>query len=163
MPSTEVDLSKAIHPDKMNELREAFKEFDKDSDGHITKEELASVMSSYGNVISSTDLDIALKSVDIDGNGVVDFKEFLELMEGNTLVESVDAEMKGLFDMFDIDRDEFITEKEIKTVMKKLGEKVKKKQLRKMIKEADDNKDGKISFNEFKTMLETGNFLGGPE
>ena len=163
MPSTEVDLSKAIHPDKMNELREAFKEFDKDSDGHITKDELTSVMASFGNVISSADLDIALKSVDIDGNGVVDFKEFLELMEGNTLVESVDAEMKGLFDMFDIDRDEFITEKEIKTVMKKLGEKVKKKQIRKMIKEADDNKDGKISFNEFKTMLETGNFLGGPE
>ena len=118
-------------------------------------------MFSFGNVISSADLNVALKSVDIDGNGVVDFKEFLELMEGNTLVESVDAEMKGLFDMFDIDRDEFITEKEIKTVMKKLGEKVKKKQLRKMIKEADDNKDGKISFNEFKTIVETGNFLGG--
>ena len=45
--------------------------------------------------------------------------------------------------------------------MKELGEKVRKKDLRKMVKEADKNKDGKISFAEFKIMVESGNFLGG--
>ena len=32
-------------------------------------------------------------------------------MDGNTLVGNGDAETRGLFDMFDIDRDGFITEK----------------------------------------------------
>ena len=80
------------------------------------------------------------------GNGLVDFKEFINLMENNSLIRNGDEEMENLFNMFDINKDGFITEKEIKVMMKNLGEKVRKKDIRKMIKEADLNKDGKISF-----------------
>ena len=80
------------------------------------------------------------------GNGLVDFKEFISLMDNNCLVQSVDEEMQHLFNMIDKNNDGFITEKEIKTMLKGLGEKVRKKDIRKMIKEADQNKDGKISF-----------------
>ena len=68
-------------------------------------------------------------------------------MDNNCLVTSVDQEMQTLFNMIDKNNDGFITEKEIKTMLKDLGEKVRKKDIRKMIKEADQNKDGKISFN----------------
>lgn len=68
-------------------------------------------------------------------------------MDNNCLVQSVDEEMEHLFNMIDKNNDGFITEKEIKTMLKSMGEKVRKKDIRKMIKEADENKDGKISFN----------------
>ena len=68
-------------------------------------------------------------------------------MDNNCLVQSVDEEMQHLFNMIDKNNDGFITEKEIKAMLKGLGEKVRKKDIRKMIKEADQNKDGKISFN----------------
>merc|ERR1711962_1190809 len=161
--STGVELSTPIKPEDMKKLRAAFTEFDKDSDGHITKEDLCGVMANFNHVISPADVDHVMKLVDKDGNGVLDFKEFLDLMDGNTLVHSADNEMKSLFNMSDIDRDGFITEKEISTVMKNLGEKVRKKDLRKMVKEADKNKDGKISFPEFRMMVESGNFLGGAQ
>lgn len=68
-------------------------------------------------------------------------------MDNNCLVQNVDEEMERLFSMIDTNNDGFITEKELKTMMKNLGEKVRKKDIRKMIKEADQNKDGKISYN----------------
>lgn len=67
-------------------------------------------------------------------------------MDSNTLVQNIDQEMESLFGMIDTNNDGFISEKELKAMMKGLGEKVRKKDIRKMIKEADMNKDGKISF-----------------
>jgi len=145
----------------MKALRKAFAEFDSNDDGFITKEELSGVMKNFGHVICGEELDEMMELVDKDGNGVLDFKEFLEMMDSNTLVENQDMEVKSLFAMFDVDADGFITEKEIGNVMKNLGEKVRKKDIRKMVKEADKNKDGRISFTEFKAMVDSGNFLGG--
>lgn len=68
-------------------------------------------------------------------------------MDNNCLASNVDEEMEHLFSMIDTNNDGFITEKELKIMMKNLGEKVRKKDIRKMIKEADQNKDGKISYN----------------
>lgn len=67
-------------------------------------------------------------------------------MEDDYLVQKGEKEMENLFKMFDLNRDGFITEREIKKTMKNLGEKIKKKDVRKMMKVADLNKDGKISF-----------------
>jgi len=74
-------------------------------------------------------------------------------MDNNCLVTSVDQEMQTLFNMIDKNNDGYITEKEIKSMLKGLGEKVRKKDIRKMIKEADQNKDGKISFNGMSNVL----------
>lgn len=152
-------IAQPITPENMNDLKHAFAQFDKNDDGFISKQELAEAMSKLGHIISNEELDEIIKAVDKDGNGLVDFKEFINLMDNNCLVQNVDEEMLHLFNMIDRNNDGFITEKEIKTMMKGLGEKVRKKDIRKMIKEADENRDGKISFNEFKTMVQKGNFL----
>ena len=81
------------------------------------------------------------------GNGLIDFREFMNLMENTNLLQSGDKEMENLFNLFDINRDGYITEEEIKTTMKNLGENIRSKDVRKMIKEADRNRDGKISFS----------------
>ena len=80
------------------------------------------------------------------GNGLIDFKEFLVLMN-NFNRSNIEEETKVLFTQIDLNHDGFITKNELKIMMKNLGEKVRKKDIRKMIKEADLNKDGKISFS----------------
>jgi len=152
-------VAQPITPQDMNELKNAFASFDKNDDGFISKQELSEAMTCLGHKISNEELDDIIKAVDSDGNGLVDFKEFINLMDNNCLVQSMDEEMQHLFKMIDKNNDGFITEKEIKAMLKGLGEKVRKKDIRKMIKEADQNKDGKISFNEFKTMVQNGNYL----
>ena len=141
-------------------LRDAFAEFDANNDGFISRDELLNVMTSFGHEISDEELDNMIRMADSDGNGLVDFNEFLCLMDGNPPTLNVDEEMENLFSLIDTNGDGFLSEKEVRNMMKNLGEKVKKKDVRKIIKEADKNKDGKISFDEFKEMVGSGNLLG---
>ena len=156
---SESGLAQPYTPESMTALKEAFHIFDKNDDGYISKEELSQVMYNFGHVMSNEELDQMFGVVDKDGNGLIDFKEFLNLMNSANKEQNAEEEMKNLFALIDANQDGFLSEKEIRDMMKGLGEKVKKKHIRKMIKEADLNKDGKISFNEFKRMVSNGNFL----
>lgn len=49
------------------EFQEAFRLFDKDGDGSITKEELGRVMRSLGQFAREEELETMLQEVDIDG------------------------------------------------------------------------------------------------
>jgi len=150
-----------ITEQNMIELREAFSVFDLNQDGYISKDELTQAMTNFGHLVSNHEIEEMITLVDKDGNGLIDFKEFLDLMDSNVLVQNVDQEMTNLFNYIDKNNDGFISEKELKEMLKGMGEKVKKKDIKKMMKMADENKDGKISFTEFKRMVANGNFLGG--
>ena len=84
MPSNDVELATPIKPDHMTELRNAFAEFDKDSDGHITKDELSGIMNNFGHIINSQDLDKVMKLVDTDGKVVFVISSEIEL-HGTTI------------------------------------------------------------------------------
>jgi Ca2+-binding EF-hand superfamily protein len=48
--------------------------------GCISSEELGSMMSSMGQNLSESELQDMIKEVDADGNGTIEFFEFLNLM-----------------------------------------------------------------------------------
>jgi calmodulin len=54
------------------EMRSAFKVFDKDSSGTISGDEIAHVMKSFGENLSDEELKIMMEEVDKDGNGTID-------------------------------------------------------------------------------------------
>ena len=137
----------------MQELRKAFKEFDHNEDGSISKSELSRVMKNVQTVISEEEVEQMIQVVDINGDGGIDFNEFFQLMENNAVPQDPDAEIRTLFGAFDTDADGYITEDEIMKMMKSLGENVSKKDIRQMMKEGDKTKNGKISFAEFKAMM----------
>ncbi|KAL7328596.1 hypothetical protein PS15p_206841 [Mucor circinelloides] len=63
-----------------NDLVEAFKVFDKDQDGSITQDELRSVMANLGQKLTSQELDEMIKEADTDGDGKINYKEFVKMM-----------------------------------------------------------------------------------
>ena len=67
---------------KLEELKSAFKCFDKDSDGTINARELSTVLRSVGVLADDAYLEKLMKAADTDGSGVVEFEEFLTLMTG---------------------------------------------------------------------------------
>ena len=66
--------------DTEEELLEAFKVFDRDSNGYITSHELRHVMSKLGENLTPEDLEQMIKEADIDGDGQIDYEEFVRLM-----------------------------------------------------------------------------------
>ncbi len=66
--------------DSQEELREAFKVFDKDGNGFISAAELRHVMTSLGEKLSDEEVDAMMKEADADGDGQVDYQEFAKMM-----------------------------------------------------------------------------------
>ncbi|KAJ0500111.1 putative EF-hand domain-containing protein [Helianthus annuus] len=62
------------------ELREAFDLYDQDKNGKISANELFSVLKSLGEKCSLKDCRKMIKSVDVDGDGCVNFEEFKKMM-----------------------------------------------------------------------------------
>ncbi|XP_076958044.1 putative calcium-binding protein CML23 [Bidens hawaiensis] len=62
------------------ELREAFDMYDQDKNGKISANELHSVLKSLGEKCSLKDCKKMIKSVDVDGDGCVNFEEFKKMM-----------------------------------------------------------------------------------
>lgn len=64
-----------------------------------------------------------------------------------------EQELKDAFALFDLDKDGKITEKELASVMKKLGSFTSDADVREMIREVDLDKNGTIDFAEFVVMM----------
>jgi Ca2+-binding EF-hand superfamily protein len=54
------------------ELRNAFRVFDKDNSGTISADEIAQVMSTFGQNLSDDELQFMIQEVDKNGDGTID-------------------------------------------------------------------------------------------
>uniref|UniRef100_A0A1I8G524 Calmodulin n=1 Tax=Macrostomum lignano TaxID=282301 RepID=A0A1I8G524_9PLAT len=67
--------------DSEDELLAAFRVFDKDANGYISAAELKEVLSALGHAeVSLTDAQEMLREVDTNGDGLIDFPEFVSML-----------------------------------------------------------------------------------
>lgn len=96
---------------------------------------------------------------DEDGGGDVDFQEFVSGLSAFSSKGNKEQKLRFAFKVYDIDRDGYISNGELFIVLKMMvGSNLKDQQLQqivdKTIMEADLDRDGKISFEEFTKMVE---------
>ncbi|CAH1445745.1 unnamed protein product [Lactuca virosa] len=139
--------------DQISEFKEAFSLFDKDGDGCITTKELGTVMRSLGQNPTEAELQDMINEVDADGNGTIDFPEFLNLMARKMKDTDSEEELKEAFRVFDKDQNGFISAAELRHVMTNLGEKLTDEEVDEMIREADVDGDGQINYEEFVKVM----------
>ncbi|XP_072325549.1 calcium-binding protein 8 isoform X3 [Scyliorhinus torazame] len=101
------------------EIREAFRVLDRDGNGFISKQELGMAMRSLGYMPSEVELAIIMQRLDMDGDGQVDFDEFMTILGPKLLSSEVREGFHGstidsIFWQFDMQR---ITLEELKHIL----------------------------------------------
>ncbi|PFH47556.1 hypothetical protein AMATHDRAFT_6613 [Amanita thiersii Skay4041] len=124
-----------------------------DGDGTITTKELGTVMRSLGQNPTEAELQDMINEVDADGNGTIDFPEFLTMMARKMRDTDSEEEIKEAFKVFDKDGNGYISAAELRHVMTNLGEKLSEAEVDEMIREADVDGDGQINYEEFVKMM----------
>lgn len=66
--------------DNEDELREAFRVFDKDGNGYISAAELRHVMTNLGEKLTDEEVNEMIKEADVDGDGRVYFEEYVRVL-----------------------------------------------------------------------------------
>merc|ERR1712059_56527 len=135
------------------EFKEAFDEFDKDGSGAISSKELLGVMRAMGQNPTEDELLNMILEVDLDGNGTIEFPEFLELMKQKANEDDDADTIREAFKIFDRDKDGYISMKELKKVTTMLGQTLTKEEVEDFMKEADVDGNGKLDYDEFVKML----------
>ncbi|CAH1775337.1 unnamed protein product [Owenia fusiformis] len=147
------------------EMRAAFRVFDKNNDGKITREELKTTMVELGEKLTEEEIDAMLKDADLNKDGVIDYTEFVQMMSrrfshsldytenGKFSPEQV-ADLRIAFNLLDKDKDGTITKDELKVVMTAFHQSVTDKELDEIFAKVDLDRNGRIDFKEFLTMLE---------
>ncbi|XP_034020944.1 calcium-binding protein 2 [Thalassophryne amazonica] len=143
---------------EVDEMQEAFKEFDYDQDGYLNYKDVAECMRTMGYMPTEMEMLEIVQQIKMRMGGLMDFDDFIELMGPRMMGETAGMvglkELQSAFAQFDLDGDGKINFDEMKEATKTLlGEKLKKGELEEILKELDINADGTIDFEEFVMML----------
>lgn len=144
--------------------KKVFATFDKNGDGFITRQELRESLKGMRILMTDEELDELVSKSDDNGDGLIDFDEFCNLLEEANMGggDQDDLGLKEAFDVFDKDKDGLISVEELGLVLSSLGlisEGKKVEDCREMIKKVNMDGDGMVNFDEFKRMMTS----GGPQ
>ena len=158
-------------------LRQAFKQFDIDGDGKISKQEVSQGMKKSGRDFTNDDIETLFILADKDGDGQIDFAEFATIMiptapeRISKLKKKFDtnndgsidaAELAAAFKRMDTNNDGAIDSRELSTGLQNSGVCLTDQEVETIFAIADIDGDGQISQDEFGSLLGVEGAAGKP-
>ncbi|NEQ99799.1 MAG: methyltransferase domain-containing protein [Cyanothece sp. SIO2G6] len=134
--------------DQLDEFKEIFDLFDTDSNGSLTKEELASAMRSLGMSPVDEELDAIIIKTDADLSGTIEFPEFTEWVVNKVDLTSQN-DLREIFSLIDLDGNGSISVDELGQLLDSLKVNLGEDELTTLIKKADRDNNGVVDYNEF--------------
>ena len=133
------------------ELIATFKALDTNNDGELSKEELYEGFKKIDTHLTEADVDALMDRIDNNKSKAIDYSEFVAaaIDRKNLLSEE---KMQTCFNMFDKDRSGKISVDELKGMLQG-NDVVDDKVWLDLMRQADQNDDGEIEYNEFRDLL----------
>ena len=142
-----------LSEDEIVEIKEAFDLFDTDKTGYVSPRDLREAMSTLGYELKNQTIFQMISNLEKDDVTQVDFQEFLNLMTARINEKESKEDIRKVFRLFDEDNTGFITAQNLKKIAKDLGETMEEIEIREMIERADTDGDGRITFEDFYSIM----------
>ncbi|XP_019153611.1 PREDICTED: calcium-dependent protein kinase 24-like [Ipomoea nil] len=143
-------IAENIPEEEIGGLKEMFRTIDTNDSGDITFEELKAGLKRSGADLNESQIQDLMKSTDVSNSGSIDYVEFVAAMLNSNKIDLEDH-LYTAFSYFDKDGSGYITADEIQRACDDFG--LQDVHLEEMIREADQNDDGLIDYNEFVAMM----------
>ncbi|GMP75478.1 hypothetical protein CsSME_00032553 [Camellia sinensis var. sinensis] len=151
-------IAENLSEEDIKGLKAMFTNMDTDKSGTITYEELKTGLARLGSKLSEVEVKQLMEAADVDGNGTIDYIEFITATMHRHKLER-DEHLFKAFQYFDKDNSGFITRDELESAMKEYGM-GDDDTIREIISEVDTDNDGRINYEEFCTMMRSGTQQG---
>ncbi|KAG0539544.1 hypothetical protein BDA96_03G331900 [Sorghum bicolor] len=154
--SSSAGTSRGRRRDRMAELREIFRHFDRDMDGRISGAELREFFASMGDDGGS----LALLGLNKQDGGAgehlmtLGFDDFVRIVESKGGEEEEREDLRRAFEAFEaVKGSGRITPRGLQRVLSQLGDEPSVAECEAMIRAYDDDGDGELDFHDFHRMM----------
>ncbi|XP_066322324.1 calcium-dependent protein kinase 5 [Miscanthus floridulus] len=147
-------IAESLSEEEIAGLKEMFMAMDTDNSGAITYDELKEGLRKYGSTLKDTEIRDLMEAADIDNSGTIDYIEFIAATLHLNKLER-EEHLVAAFSYFDKDGSGYITVDELQQACKEHN--MPAAFLDDVIKEADQDNDGRIDYGEFVAMMTKGN------
>ena len=138
----------------LNCCHEAFDLFDMEKTGKIDFHELKLTLKAFGFKISKEEMFIIKEKLDPQNTNKISFDNFIDLMTQKFSERNPREEAIMAFDLFDEDKKGKINIKNLKKAVKEINENLTDLELKAIIDEFDNDKDGFITKNDFLKIMD---------
>ncbi|KAM7521256.1 hypothetical protein LguiB_020218 [Lonicera macranthoides] len=147
-------IAENLSEEEIKGLKEMFNNIDTDRSGTITYDELKTGLSRLGSKLSEVEIQQLMEAADVDKSGTIDYIEFITATMHRHRLQRDEYLLKA-FQYFDKDHSGFITRDELKHAMTEYGM-GDEATIDEVINDVDTDKDGRINYEEFATMMKKG-------
>ena len=140
--------------EQIEQYKSAFSLFDKDGDGTIKSKEVGTVMRALGMNPTESEVVDLVNEVD-DGNGLIDFPEFLVIMARKADDFDAENELLEAFRHFDKTGSKKVGMDVFKDVVLNMGEKISEEELNEFIEAVDLDPRADIEYEELIKLILT--------
>ncbi|KAG6411997.1 hypothetical protein SASPL_124654 [Salvia splendens] len=147
-------IAESLSEEEIAGLREMFTAMDTDNSGAITFDELKAGLRKYGSTLKDTEIRDLMDAADVDNSGTIDYGEFIAATMHLNKLER-EEHLLAAFRYFDKDGSGYITFDELQQACEE--QHMSDNFIEDIIKEVDQDNDGRIDYGEFVAMMTKGN------
>ncbi|KAI3996971.1 hypothetical protein MKX01_021247 [Papaver californicum] len=148
-------VAEHLSVEEVADIKEAFGMMDINNNGKITLLELKAGLHKIGHQISDPDLQILMEAADVDGDGSLDYGEFVAVAVHFRKIGN-DEHLHKAFSFFDQNKSGYIEIEELRIALADEVDPNNDEVINAIIRDVDTDKDGKISYEEFAAMMKAG-------
>ncbi|XP_071161033.1 calmodulin-alpha-like [Mytilus edulis] len=140
-----MDEHQPLTDEEIKEFQKTYSMFDYDENGTISTNQLGTVMRALGLNPSDGEVQDIINEIDAEGNGVIEFPEFLTVMSRKINEIDNEDEIRDAINIIFKDR-EYVSAVEIWYLMRKFGDKLSDEEVQDFINQTRTDGDGKIRY-----------------